>query len=222
MRVAPKHLAVIPLPMASDAVKRSTHDKVMRAYAIRDSGNAYYADGRSNPSGLSLHLPRHWLRPASAKWDRIAIGAERLAAHTLQGWRLLAPQLNQERDIICGFHRYGSQIRINVRELLVRDHFLRISGHRPSRAPYIADQTLDAKNRGRNACSGRGSLSGITVAFKTAVPNEETLSILDVSDPLAATLLRALGGKHQREHRRGDQRKNNREPMHTPVLNAAG
>lgn len=54
--VEPKHLAVIPVPMASDAVRRSIHDKVMRAYAIRDSGNDLYREATGdlyNVLGLS-------------------------------------------------------------------------------------------------------------------------------------------------------------------------
>ena len=40
--VEPKHLAVIPVPMAPERTKLAIHDKVMRAYAIRDAGNELF------------------------------------------------------------------------------------------------------------------------------------------------------------------------------------
>jgi type I restriction enzyme S subunit len=40
--VEPKHLAVIPVPMAPEGTKLAIHDKVMRAYAIRDAGNELF------------------------------------------------------------------------------------------------------------------------------------------------------------------------------------
>ncbi len=42
--VEPKHLAVIPVPMAGETAKRNIHEKVMRAYAIRDAGNDLYRE----------------------------------------------------------------------------------------------------------------------------------------------------------------------------------
>src|ERR1039457_5888642 len=48
----PKHLAVIPIPMASEKVQLAVHEKVMRAYSIRDAGNELFRQATAELYGL--------------------------------------------------------------------------------------------------------------------------------------------------------------------------
>lgn len=46
--VEPKHLAVIPVPMADETARWNIHEKVMRAYALRDNGNDLYQEAMTD------------------------------------------------------------------------------------------------------------------------------------------------------------------------------
>ncbi len=72
---------------------------------------------------------------------------------------------------------HGLQVRVNIRQFLIGDHFVGVGGHLAGGRAHVADQPLRVQPNGRDSRARSATLSRIAVALIAAVAEKQLLAV---------------------------------------------